>query len=234
MKSNWWRATHERQLLDCGGKSDATPLSHGQNVTESPGVLVRPKAPSPLRSAGALQNINLCMNSTHSHPKKSPASKARKAGRVTPCAPVFADGHHANQRVRVRPSGAHGVARPASLRKEFRAWRASLPTAFERDTLLTPEWIAESVVQEVERFLKADLPDNFAERLAAKAHHLYPRHKHFHKGMNRPGNRGRENLLMFMRHWTAGWLKRERPALYKKLPWSFGQGRALRGMLPGA
>ncbi len=107
--------------------------------------------------------------------------------------------------------------KPLRLRREFRAWRASLPTQLERDTLLTQEWVAECVVQEVERFLKADLPENFAERLAVKAHYLYPRHKHFHKGLNRPGNRGRENLLMFMRHWTAGWLKRERPALYKKL-----------------
>jgi len=112
-------------------------------------------------------------------------------------------------------------------RREFRAWRASLPTALERDTLLTPEWVAESVVQEVERFLKADLPANFAERLAAKAHYLYPRHRHFHKGLNRPGNRGRENLLMFMRHWTAGRLKRERNPLYKKLPYSFGMGQRL-------
>ena len=102
-----------------------------------------------------------------------------------------------------------------------------LPTALERDTLLTPEWVAESVVQEVERFLKANLPDNFAERLAAKAHYLYPRHKHFHKGLNRPGNRGRENLLMFMRHWTAGWLKRERNPLHKKFPYSFGMGQRL-------
>jgi hypothetical protein len=117
--------------------------------------------------------------------------------------------------------------KPPRLRREFRAWRASLPTAFERETMLTPEWVAESVVSEVERFLKAELPENFAERLAAKAHHLYPRHKHFHKGMNRPGNRGRENLLMFMRHWTAGWLKRARSPLYKKLPWSFGNGQRL-------
>ena len=117
--------------------------------------------------------------------------------------------------------------KPLRLRQEFRAWRASLPTALERDTLLTPEWIAESVVQEAERFLKAELPANFAERLAAKAHHLYPRHKHFHKGMNRPGNRGRENLYMFMRHWTAGWLKRERNPLHKKLPYSFGMGQLL-------
>jgi hypothetical protein len=118
------------------------------------------------------------------------------------------------------------------LRREFRAWRASLPTALERDTLLTPEWVAECVVQEVERFLAVRLPENFAERLAAKAHYLYPRHKHFHKGLNRPGWRGRENLLMFMRHWTAGWLKRERNPLHKKLPYSFGMGRRLPVVLP--
>jgi len=35
----------------------------------------------------------------------------------------------------------------------------------ERGTILVPEWIAESVVPEMERFLNADLPANFAERL---------------------------------------------------------------------
>jgi hypothetical protein len=30
-----------------------------------------------------------------------------------------------------------------------------------------------------------------------------------------------------IRHWTAGWLKRERSALYIILPWSFGMGRRL-------
>ena len=119
--------------------------------------------------------------------------------------------------------------KPLRLHREFRAWRSSLPTALERDTLLTPEWIAESVVQEVERFLKADLPDGFTERLAAKAHHLYPRHRHFKKMLNRPGNLGRANLYAYMRHWTAGWLRRERYALYKQLPWSFGMGRRLPG-----
>ena len=93
--------------------------------------------------------------------------------------------------------------------------------------MLTPEWVAETVVSEVERFLKADLPENFAGRLAARAYHLYPRHKHFRKGLNRPGWRGRENLLMFMRHWTAGWLRRERSALYKKLPYTFANGQRL-------
>jgi hypothetical protein len=124
-------------------------------------------------------------------------------------------------------SNAAFCRKPLRLRQEFRAWRASLPAGLERDTLLVPEWIAESVVQEAERFLKADLPAGFAERLAARAYHIYPRHRHFRKGLNRPGNGGRETLLMFMRHWTAGWLKRERNPLHKKLPYSFGMGQRL-------
>ena len=112
-------------------------------------------------------------------------------------------------------------------RRSQTAATVQLPTQLERDTLLTPLWVAESVAQEAERFLKADLPPNWARRLAAKAHYLYPRHKHFHKGLNRPGNRGRENLLMFMRHWTAGWLKRESYALFKCLPRSYAQGKQL-------
>ena len=126
------------------------------------------------------------------------------------------------------PPAAAGRSDTAALRKESSAWlHTELPTQLERDTMLTPEWVAESVVQEAECFLKADLPADFAERLAAKAYYLYPRHKHFRKGLNRAGNGGRATLYMFMRHWTAGWLKRERNSLHKKLPYSFGMGRRL-------
>jgi hypothetical protein len=168
------------------------------------------------------------MNSTTSRQRKSPSSKARKVGRVTPCAPSQTGGASvptSHRRHQTKP--ARQEPRPTNIRQEFRAWRASLPTQLERDTLLTPEWIAASVVQETERFLQTDLPASFAERLAAKAHRLYPRHKHFHKVLNRPGNAGRDYLYMYMRHWTYGWLKRERYTLYKNLPWSFGQGRRL-------
>jgi hypothetical protein len=115
----------------------------------------------------------------------------------------------------------------ALRRREFRAWRASLPTPLERDTLLWPEAIAESVVRETERFLGVEVPPDFAERLAAKALYLYPRHKRFHKMLNRPGNFGRHNLCVYMRHWPAGWLKRERYALLKMLPQSVAMGRRL-------
>ena len=84
-----------------------------------------------------------------------------------------------------------------------------------------------SIVQEVELYLKADLPPHWARRLAARAYYLYPRHRHFKKCLNRPGNRGQDNLFMFMRHWPAGWLNRERSPLYKKLPRSFGMGQRL-------
>jgi hypothetical protein len=153
------------------------------------------------------------MNSTISHPKKSPSSKTRRNG--TPIS------KSACSRNTTAPN------RSSALRREFRAWRASLPIGLERDTLLMPDAIAESVVQEAERFLKAEFPANFTERLAAKAHYLYPRHRHFKKMLNRPGNFGRHNIYVYMRHWTAGWLKREHFALFKQLPWSYTQGRPL-------
>lgn len=109
------------------------------------------------------------------------------------------------------------------------AWREILPTALERETLLMPEAIAESVVQEAERFLNIDLPADYAARLAAKTFHLYPRHRQFRASLKRPGNGGRDSLYMYMRHWTCSWLKRERAALYRKLPEEYAMGRPLPG-----
>ena len=45
------------RVLDCGGKRSATPLSHARRrgITGKPSA--RPKAPSPLRSADAVQNL---------------------------------------------------------------------------------------------------------------------------------------------------------------------------------
>jgi hypothetical protein len=175
------------------------------------------------------------MSFMNSRPKKSPSSKTSpkiNTRRGTRAARGFSP----------EPTGARldtGAPQPPvatqaleDLRKcgtwiEFSKWQKSLPTKLERDTLLMPDAIAESVVSEASRYLNAELPTDFAERLAAKAHRLYPRHAHFHKMLNRPGNRGRDYLYMYMRHWTCSWLKRERYALYKKLPWSYAQGKKL-------
>ena len=152
----------------------------------------------------------------NSRPKKSLSSKGRaKVGRAVSSPPMLL----------AKP--ARRGRDTAPYRKQFRAWRESLPTQLERDTLLMPEAIAECVVQEASQYLRAELPPDFAERLAAKAYHLYPRHRHFHEVLNRSGNRGRDNLYVYMRHWTCGWLKRERYSLYRRLPWEYALGRAL-------
>ena len=162
------------------------------------------------------------MNSMAAPKKKSPSSKGRRKAQRPEAAPCER-----------RPRRSQTAA-TTSLRQEDRAWLyAELPTQLERDTMLTPEWIAESVVMDVERFLNANLPAGFTERLAAKAYYCYDHNKHFHQGLNRAGNGGRATLYMFMRHWTAAWLKRECSALYKKLPVSFGNGQALPVTAPG-
>jgi len=178
----------------------------------------------------------------NSRPKKSPSSKARKVGTAR-CAVRAAD-QRRNGRTAERARAAQNPPAgerpgtlqrdvPTTLRREFRAWRDSLPTPLERETLLMSDAIAESVVAEASRFLNAESPANFSERLAAEAHYLYPRHQHFHKVLNRPGNRGRDNLYLYMRHWTASWLKRERSSLYKHLPWSYANGKNLPVTPPG-
>jgi hypothetical protein len=154
------------------------------------------------------------MNCTSSQRKKSRSSKERPDGAapVLPPEPRTTD---------------PAQERRAALRREFREWRASLPAGLERDTFLMPDVIAESVVREAELFLQADLPAEFAARLAARAHYLYTRNRHFHEVLNRSGNGPRNDLYMFMRHWTAGWLKRAHSPLFKKLPRSFANGLPL-------
>gem|GEM_PF-3872813 len=45
-------------VVDCGGKRSATPLSPARKAHELSEAPVRAKAPSPLRSAGAVQKRN--------------------------------------------------------------------------------------------------------------------------------------------------------------------------------
>jgi hypothetical protein len=75
-----------------------------------------------------------------------------QVGRVTPCAPAL----------NVPAAARRGLPRPTNTRAEFRAWRLSLPAGLERDTLLLPEAIAESVCVEVSHFLAVPLPARYA------------------------------------------------------------------------
>jgi hypothetical protein len=117
--------------------------------------------------------------------------------------------------------------RPTNNRAEFRAWRLSLPAGMERDTLLMPSAIAESVCAEVSRFLDVPLPARYAIWLEAKAHRCYSAHRHFYQLMQAGGNVARDRLYMFMRHWLASMLHLERPDLIYCLPMEFSRGKSL-------
>lgn len=116
-----------------------------------------------------------------------------------------------------------------SLRRALRDRCGSI--SIEAATDIVPLWVAESMVQEVSVWLDADLPEDWPAALAAKAERCFARHRQFHRlvsARGNGGNAGRDNLFKFMRHWLASRLARERPALYRRLPWSYALGTALR------
>jgi hypothetical protein len=105
--------------------------------------------------------------------------------------------------------------------------RASFRPGLERDTDLLPWLIAESVCQEVSRFLEVELPARYAVWLEAKAEICYAGHRRFRKLMRDRGNAPREWLCAFMRHWLGSILQLERPDLCRLLPPGFAYGETL-------
>ena len=105
-------------------------------------------------------------------------------------------------------------------------------SAIERKTeAIVTLWTAEYVVRNVSRWLDAELPGELPALLAAKAERCFAKHEHFHRRVcsnANGGNAGIESLRMYMRHWTASWLKRNRLALFRRLPESCSMGVALR------
>jgi hypothetical protein len=111
--------------------------------------------------------------------------------------------------------------------------RAGFRPGLERDTCLMPWLIAESVTQEVSRFLDVELPARYGVWLDAKAELCYARDRRFHKLMRGRGNAPRDWLCAFMRHWLGSILILERPDLCRRLPDSFVWGERLpRGPQP--
>ncbi len=165
------------------------------------------------------------MNSTNSHPKKSLSSQVQRKSPVGPrCRAAQAS---RSSRCDERNNGAAQQRRPTSLHHEFCAWRAALPAGLERDTLLWPEVIAETVVQEVEHFLGEELPVRYAVWLAAKAELCYSARRQFYRKLRSSGNAAREWLCVYMRHWLDSLLGLERPDLHRCLPVEFSNGRKL-------
>ncbi|HLX60672.1 MAG TPA: hypothetical protein VKX17_05265 [Planctomycetota bacterium] len=101
----------------------------------------------------------------------------------------------------------------------------------ESETPLLPELVAQRVLGEAERWLEVRLPDEWTRSLARRAAACYQRNPRFRYWLRRPGNAGREWLYAFMRHWLSALILRNRPHLYRALPFDYCVGAPLKGRL---
>ena len=100
----------------------------------------------------------------------------------------------------------------------------------EEDTPIIPEIVAESVVDEATRLAPdhaAALLSRRAELAAAlawRANAAYGSDPDsvWSKSIRGRGNRGRDTLHAFMRHWLAAELKRNDPRIFAALPSGYG------------
>ena len=83
-------------------------------------------------------------------------------------------------------------------------------------------------------YFRTPIPEAFADKLARRAEAVFAHHPSWsRKATPRDGQRQfqsqrqHEFILMSMRHWLAGVLARERPALFRDLPESFKVGHPL-------
>ena len=96
---------------------------------------------------------------------------------------------------------------------------------FERQTSYCPLYLAWRIVDEARDYFRTPIPEAFAAKLAHRAEAVFA-HQPFWQRKYQSA-RGREYILMSMRHWLAGVLARERPALFRALPESFKIGHPL-------
>ncbi len=115
------------------------------------------------------------------------------------------------------PTPAVRRSRPAHRRI------ARTPQIIER-TQLVPIAAAREVLDEASRWLGVLLPARYAAGIAFRAHITYAHSPSFRRALHRPGNGSRDHLYVFLRHWLADRLYRERPALYARLPARYAAG----------
>lgn len=96
---------------------------------------------------------------------------------------------------------------------------------FERQTGTCPTYMAWRVLDEVRDYLREPVPEHFAQRLARRAEAVFKKHESWPRKYW--GAKGREWLLVSMRHWLAALMAKERPALFHQLPDGFQTGHTL-------
>ena len=113
--------------------------------------------------------------------------------------------------------------------------RYELVREFERATSYCPLYLAWRILDEARNYFRTEIPESYARKLARRAEAVFAKHASWaRKASPRAGarqqfecRRQREFILMYMRHWLAGVLARERLALFRALPESFKIGLEL-------
>jgi len=116
------------------------------------------------------------------------------------------------------------INEPACQKSEGGRQRAEI-SQFETGTSYCPLYLAWQIVDEARDYFRTPIPEAFADKLARRAEAVFA-HQPFWQRKYQSA-RGREYILMSMRHWLAGVLARERPALFRALPESFKVGLEL-------
>ena len=96
---------------------------------------------------------------------------------------------------------------------------------FERQTSYCPLYLAWRILDEARDYFRTPIPEAFADKLACRAEAVFAHHPFWARKYQ--SARGREYILTSMRHWLAGVLAKERPALFRDLPESFKIGHPL-------
>jgi hypothetical protein len=103
---------------------------------------------------------------------------------------------------------------------------------FERATSYCPLYLAWRILDEARDYFRTPIPEAFADKLARRAEAVFAHHPFMQRQFKSAS--GRAAILMFMRHWLAGVLARERPALFRDLPESFKVGHPLPQKMVGS
>jgi len=100
-------------------------------------------------------------------------------------------------------------------------------TRIEDDTPIVPRAIAVWVCEEASVWLGEPFPRQWAAELADRADLIYQLNARFRQSMRSRGNRGRDLLWAFTRHWLCALLASRRPDLYERLPRGYASGQDL-------
>ena len=97
----------------------------------------------------------------------------------------------------------------------------------ESNTAIVPRAVMEAVCEEAGVWLGQPLPRRWIRELTARANAVYARNPRFRRKVCAQGDRGRDYLWAFTRHWLAGLMWERRPQLHACLPNSYSVGHPL-------